>query len=113
MMFDVFGIKSESGDKDRTEEKARAYVTKDATIQKQAEFSHLQSPIGFLLPEKYGSNATDQFIDLMLDFIKDFIGEYDGNESSSSYDRASGASMQSDSQSKSKQASDRKGVKRR
>ena len=109
MIFDVFGIKSESGDKDRTEEKARAYVTKDTTIQKQAEFSHHQSPIGFLLPEKYESNVTDQFIDLMLDFIKDFIGEYDGNESSSSY----GASMQSDSQSKSKQTSDRKGAKRK
>lgn len=109
MMFDVFGIKADSGDKDRTEEKARAYVTKDTPIEDQAEFAHLRSPIGFLLPEKYENHVTDQFIDLMLDFIKDFIGEYDGNESTSSY----GASMQSDSQSKSKNTSDRKGAKRR
>ena len=103
-MFDVFGIKSGKDEMDRSEEKARAFVTKDQPKTEQAKFTHVKSPIGFLLPEKYENNVTDQFLDLMLDFIKDFIGEFDGNESSSSY----GASLQSDSKSKSKNASSRR-----
>jgi len=104
MIMDVFGVKSEYGDIDRCEEKARAYITKDSPREEQAKFVHLSSPVNFLLPEKYENHITDQFLDLMLDFIKDFIGEYDGNESSSSY----GASLGSDSKSRSNRRAERK-----
>lgn len=84
MLMDVFGLKSEYGDVDRQEEKARNYIIKGTEKEAQAKFVHTKSPIGFLLPEKYDNHITDQFLDLMLDFIKDFIGEYDGHDSSSS-----------------------------
>lgn len=59
-----------------------AEITKGTTQEEQAKSVTANSPVHFLLGQKYDNQVTDQVLELIVDFIKEFLGEQDENSNS-------------------------------
>jgi len=86
LILDFFGITSGLDHDEENDNKEIQKYMKNIDMDEVEPMTSKQSPIFFLLREKYSNRATDAFLDMIVCFISEFIGcvEYSSTNSMSS-----------------------------
>jgi hypothetical protein len=78
IILEIFGVITCLEKDKETDKKEKARILKDmGNLEPQVENKSINSPIGFLLRQKFENHVTESLLDLIVKFIRECMGDED------------------------------------